>query len=100
MSQVVMRALRLTLSNGPTPCLGLTALPKPTLPPNTVLVKIQAAGINPSDVLNANSGFHHTAFPRVPGRDYAGIVEAGPAEFVGQEVYGTSGNSLGFSIDL
>lgn len=94
-----MRALRLTASNGSTPCLTLTTLPKPTLPPNTVLVKIQAAGINPSDVLNANGVFHHQEFPRVPGRDYAGIVEAGPAEFVGQEVYGDSGNSLGFSID-
>ena len=94
-----MRALRLTASNEPTPHLAFTILPKPTPPPNTVLVKIQAACINPSDVLNANGGFNYTEFPRVPGRDFAGIVEAGPAEFVGQEVYGISGNSLGFSVD-
>ena len=99
MTQPLMQALRLTARNESKPCLALTTLPKPSLPPNAVLVKILAAGINPSDVLNANGGFHHTTFPRVPGRDYAGIVTDGPVEFVGQEVYGTSGNSLGFSVD-
>jgi NADPH:quinone reductase len=99
MTKPLMKALRLTASNGSKPCLALTTLPKPSLPPSTVLVKILAAGVNPSDVLNANGGFHYTTFPRVPGRDYAGIVTGGPVEFVGQEVYGTSGNSLGFSVD-
>jgi NADPH:quinone reductase len=99
MSPPLMRALRLTASNGSKPCLALTTLPQPSLPPSTVLVKILATSINPSDILNANGSFHHTAFPRVPGRDYAGIVTAGPLEFVGREVYGTSGNSLGFSVD-
>jgi NADPH2:quinone reductase len=99
MTQTLMQALRLTASNESKPCLALTTLPKPSLPPSTVLVKILAAGINPSDVLNSNGGFHHTTFPRVPGRDYAGIVTGGPVEFVGQEVYGTSGSSLGFSVD-
>ena len=99
MTPPLMKALRLTASNGAKPCLALTTLPKPSLPPSTVLIKILAAGINPSDVLNANGGFHHTTFPRVPGRDYAGIVTGGPVEFVGREVYGTSGNSLGFSVD-
>jgi NADPH:quinone reductase len=99
MTQPLMQALHLTASNESKPCLALTTLPKPSLPPSTVLVKILAAGINPSDVLNSNGGFHHTAFPRIPGRDYAGIVIDGPVEFVGQEVYGTSGSSLGFSVD-
>ena len=99
MAQPVMRALHLTASKELEPSLALATLPKPTLPPNCVLVKIQAASINPSDILNASGSFPHTAFPRVPGRDYAGIVEAGPAEFIDQEVYGTSGNSLGFSVD-
>jgi NADPH:quinone reductase len=94
-----MQTLHLTASNGSKPCLALSTLPKPSLLPNTVLVKVLAAGINPSDILNANGGFHHTTFPRIPGRDYAGIVTDGPVEFVGQEVYGTSGNSLGFSVD-
>jgi len=99
MTQPLMRALRLTARNESKPSLALTTLPKPSLLPNTVLVKVLAASINPSDVLNANGGFHHTAFSRVPGRDYAGIVTDGPVEFVGQEVYGTGGNSLGFSVD-
>jgi NADPH:quinone reductase len=99
MTRPLMQALHLTASNESKPCLALTTLPKPSPPPSTVLVKILAAGINPSDVLNSNGGFHHTTFPRVPGRDYAGIVTGGPVEFVGQEVYGTSGSSLGFSVD-
>jgi NADPH:quinone reductase len=94
-----MKALRLTASSGSRPCLALTTLPKPSLSLGTVLVKIHAASINPSDIINADGGFHHTIFPRVPGRDYAGIIAGGPAEYVGQEVYGTSGNSLSFSVN-
>jgi NADPH:quinone reductase len=94
-----MQALRLTVSNGSMPSLSLATLPIPNLASNTALVRIHAAALNPSDILNANGSFHHTVFPRIPGRDYAGIVEAGPAHLVGQEVYGTSGSSLGFSMD-
>ena len=94
-----MQALRLTASTGSKPSLVLATLPRPRLAPETVLVKVHAAGINPSDIINANGGFHHTTYPRIPGRDYAGIVEEGPAELVGREVYGTSGGSCGFSVD-
>jgi NADPH:quinone reductase-like Zn-dependent oxidoreductase len=31
-------------------------------------------------------------FPRTPGRDYAGLVIDGPAEWVGREVFGSSGD--------
>ena len=94
-----MKAIRLTAKSGCKPSLALATLPKPVLAPNTVLVKIHAAALNPSDILNADGGFAHTTFPRTPGRDYAGTITDGPAELLGQEVYGTSGNSLGFSID-
>ena len=94
-----MKALYLSTENHQKPSLTLSTIPIPAVTPDTVLVKIRAAAINPSDILNADGGFPHTTFPRVPGRDYAGVVADGPSEFLGQEVYGTSGNSLGFLID-
>jgi NADPH2:quinone reductase len=36
--------------------------------------------------------------PRVPGRDYAGTVISGPAEWIGAEVWGTGGE-IGYSKD-
>jgi NADPH2:quinone reductase len=39
-----------------------------------------------------------TTLPRIPGRDYAGVVEAGPAEWIGAEVWGTGGDT-GFTRD-
>jgi len=65
----------------------------------TALVRIKAAAINASDVLNAQGSFPHTAFPITLGRDYAGIVEAGPSAWIGTEVYGTSGKTLSFEQD-
>lgn len=39
-----------------------------------------------------------TILPRIPGRDYAGLVEAGPAEWIGAAVWGTGGDT-GFTRD-
>ena len=44
-------------------------------------------------------GLRSHNIPSRSRRDYAGIVEAGPTELVVKEVYGTSGDSLGFSVD-
>ncbi|MGB7972878.1 MAG: hypothetical protein WCF81_00720 [Roseiarcus sp.] len=30
--------------------------------------------------------------PRIPGRDFAGVVAAGPAEWIGAEVWDTGGD--------
>lgn len=96
----MMRALLLkTDKPGAPPSLQTTTLPIPIPQPNYVLVKIHASAINPSDALNASGGFSHTKFPRVPGRDFAGIVESGPLEFKGKAVYGTSGKTLSFTED-
>jgi NADPH:quinone reductase-like Zn-dependent oxidoreductase len=38
-----------------------------------------------------------TTLPRIPGRDFAGVVEAGPDAWIGAEVWG-SGNA-GFTVD-
>ena len=34
----------------------------------------------------------YAVFPRTPGRDYAGVVIDGPAEWIGREVFGSSGD--------
>jgi NADPH:quinone reductase len=63
-----------------------------------VLVRIQAAGVNPSDVLNAR-GLPITTYPRVPGRDFAGTIVDGPQDIIGTAVWGTGSGDLGFSRD-
>lgn len=95
-----MQALRLSRDDDSTPpTLTLTTVPKPTPTPGYALVKVHASAINPSDTLNALGGFSHTTYPRVPGRDFAGTVEAGSPAWLGRAVYGTSGADFGFSRD-
>src|ERR1700756_5521352 len=57
-----------------------------------VVVAIEAAGVNPSDVKAATGLMPYAVFPRTPGRDYAGVVIDGPAGSVGREVFGSSGD--------
>ena len=59
------------------------------------LVRVRAAAINPSDPKSVLGKILETKAPRVPGRDFAGIVVEGPATWKGKEVFGTGGN-LGF----
>jgi NADPH:quinone reductase len=42
-----------------------------------VLIQVKAAGINPSDVGNVAGRFPATVLPRVPGRDFAGVLVPG-----------------------
>lgn len=92
-----MRALQIT-RNAP---LAINILPIPTLKPGQALVKVHYACIHPSDRLNAQGLFPSTTLPRVPGRDFSGVVtETNPtSNWIGKEVYGTSGSSLGFTED-
>jgi len=69
---------------------------KPT--DSTAIVRIVAASINPSDVKNVAGRMEQTTLPRVPGRDYSGIVVEGPEEWIGEEVWGTGGD-VGFTRD-
>ena len=62
-------------------------------------MKVHASAIHPSDILNAKGAFPFATSPRTPGRYYAGTVSDGPAECVGREVYGTSGNTQAFKED-
>jgi NADPH:quinone reductase-like Zn-dependent oxidoreductase len=62
------------------------------------VVKVMAAGINPSDVKNVQGKMHGTTLPRIPGRDFAGVVVEGPPDRVGREVWG-SGGDIGYTRD-
>ena len=63
-----------------------------------ILVEIRAAGLNPSDVKNVLGRFPYTTVPRIPGRDFAGVVVDGPSHLLGRAVWGT-GKGLGFTRD-
>lgn len=78
--------------------LRLEDAPPPVAGPGQALVRVKAAGLNPSDLTNVKGGFSQTTLPRTPGRDYAGVVEEGPANWMGAEVWG-SGAELGFTQD-
>jgi len=53
-----------------------------------VLIRVDATAVNPSDV--GNVGGHFKApLPRVPGRDFAGVIVAGGDGSVGTEVWGS-----------
>ena len=56
------------------------------------LVRVRAAAINPSDPKSVLGKISETKPPRVPGRDFSGIVVEGPATWKGKEVFGTGGN--------
>ena len=71
---------------------------KPVLKTGECLIKIISSGINPSDALAATGYFHHANLPRIPGRDFAGIVVEGPTKWKGKAVWGTGG-AAGISSD-
>ena len=39
-----------------------------------VMVEVKAAAINPSDIKNVQGKMHETTVPRIPGRDFAGMI--------------------------
>ncbi|MEH2463004.1 NADP-dependent oxidoreductase [Nostoc sp.] len=80
---------------GESDVLTLEAIAQPEPQPNEVLIRVQAAGVNPLD-WKIRAGYMKEIFPMplpfTPGMDVAGIVEATGADVkalqVGQEVYG------------
>jgi NADPH:quinone reductase len=60
--------------------------------PGEVLVEVKAAAVNPSDVKAAIGMMPYAVFPRIPGRDFAGVVIGGPSHLIGKEVFGSSGD--------
>src|ERR1700739_1293542 len=92
-----MRAIRFDAFGDPS-VLKVVEMPAPAADESTALVRIMAASINPSDVKNVAGAMKQTTLPRIPGRDFAGVVEVGPAEWIGAEVWGTGGDT-GFTRD-
>jgi len=78
--------------------LRLVDLPEPETLANTAIVAVKAASINPSDVKNVQGRMAQTILPRIPGRDYSGVVVAGPDAWIGADVWG-SGGDVGFTRD-
>ena len=78
--------------------LKIDEVPRPVPAPGEALVQVKAAAINPSDVKNVLGKMHETTLPRIPGRDFAGLVIEGPSEWKGKSVFGSGGN-LGFGRD-
>ncbi|WP_342129835.1 quinone oxidoreductase family protein [Hydrogenophaga sp. OTU3427] len=70
----------------------------PTAPEGHAVVEVLAAAVNPSDVKAALGLMPQAVWPRTPGRDFAGRVVAGPAVWLGTEVWGTGGD-LGITRD-
>src|SRR5882757_2710705 len=92
-----MRAIRFK-SFGDPAVLELAQIEAPAITETTALVRVMAASVNPSDVKNVAEAMKQTTLPRIPGRDFAGVVEAGPPEWIGAQVWGTGGDT-GFSRD-
>jgi NADPH:quinone reductase-like Zn-dependent oxidoreductase len=92
-----MKALRFSRT-GSLDNLAVADVDPPEPGPGEVLVKVQAAAINPSDVKNVFGKMPMTTMPRTPGRDFAGLIEQGPPELIGRPVFGTGGD-LGFRRD-
>src|ERR1700686_41871 len=92
-----MKALRID-AFGPLTALAVTDMPAPARGQEEVLVAVRAAAVSPFDVKNVTGFIPLTRLPRVPGRDYAGVVVDGPPGLMGKEVWGTGG-SLGLTRD-
>ncbi|NWC94411.1 MULTISPECIES: zinc-binding alcohol dehydrogenase family protein [unclassified Pseudomonas] len=92
-----MKALQFS-ATGDLAALAYVDVATPVPAVGEVLVQIKAAGLNPSDVKNVLGRFPYTTLPRIPGRDFAGVVVEGPQDLVGKEVWGT-GRDLGFFAD-
>lgn len=86
-----MRAISQEVLGGPE-VLSVVDLPVPALGPSEVLVRVHAAGVNPTDWLHRNTGLYLGKPPFVVGWDVSGVVEAVGAGVTirkpGDEVFG------------
>ncbi len=93
-----MQALQFS-ATGSLDTLQLHGLAKPVPAAGEVLVEVRATGVNPSDIKNVLGLFPYTTTPRIPGRDFAGVIVEGPEQLLGQAVWGGSGQGFGFYRD-
>ncbi|KAJ5898907.1 hypothetical protein N7495_003651 [Penicillium taxi] len=106
MGSRTMKAVQLSkISDGSPPIFTSVVVPIPNTTPGYALVQVHYSSIQPSDRMNVKGYFPYTSYPRIPGRDYAGIVvEVGDdsdksKSWIGKSVFGTSGSSLSFTMD-
>lgn len=78
--------------------LKVIELPDPVPAAAEAVIRVHAASVNPSDVKNVAGNMRGTVLPRVPGRDFAGVVIDGPPDWCGVPVWGTGGD-VGFTRD-
>jgi NADPH2:quinone reductase len=93
MKAAYITAFSKTLEN-----LRVETVPDPIVKRGEAKIRILASSVNPSDVKNIQGKIEGTILPRIPGRDFAGIVVDGPANLSGTEVWGTGGD-VGFTRD-
>jgi NADPH2:quinone reductase len=92
----LMRAIQIVRHGGPDD-LVVADIDRPEPLPGEVLVEVRAAAVGPVDIGNlagkipAAAGGPVVDPPRIPGRDYAGVVVEGPESLLGLEVWGSSG---------
>lgn len=72
--------------------------PMPNPKAGEVLVQVVSSGVNPSDARATLGYFPNSQLPRIPGRDFAGIVVDGNAKWKGKHVWGTGG-AMGIESD-
>jgi NADPH:quinone reductase-like Zn-dependent oxidoreductase len=77
--------------------LRIVDIPDPVPGQGEARVRVEAASVNPSDVKNVAGAMSQTTLPRIPGRDFAGVVDAGPDAWIGAEVWGSG--DAGFTRD-
>ncbi|MEX3932377.1 zinc-binding alcohol dehydrogenase family protein [Paraburkholderia phymatum] len=92
-----MKAIQFKSFGGPE-VLDHVDVPTPAVDDESAIVQVKAASVNPSDVKNLSGHFAHTTLPRIPGRDFSGVVVEGPADWIGADVWGTGGD-IGFTRD-
>ncbi|SEI65042.1 quinone oxidoreductase family protein [Paraburkholderia diazotrophica] len=92
-----MKAIQFKSFGGPE-VLDYVDVPTPAVDSESAIVQVKAASVNPSDVKNLSGHFAHTTLPRIPGRDFSGVVVEGPADWIGADVWGTGGD-IGFTRD-
>jgi NADPH:quinone reductase len=94
---MIMRALRFNEFGDPA-VLHVTDMPDPPATAQEAVIRVDSASVNPSDVKNVAGVMEGTVLPRIPGRDFAGVVLSGPPEWEGAAVWGTGGD-VGFTRD-
>ena len=79
--------------------LGSVEVETPVVTGDQCLIEVKGSGVNPSDTKAALGKMPNLAWPRTPGRDYAGVVVEGPSEMIGKEVWGGGGGDIGMTRD-